>query len=122
MSASKLKSICWEAVKQGVLHRGYISSVEGQGIIHCNCRGSCTTNSCPGMKAEREQQDMQKHTRRIVSDHMLMGSFSHAGGWEGVNSFQRLREWMVSWLNPSASLVGGFIFAGYRSCTNDIIR
>jgi hypothetical protein len=24
----------------------YISLVGGQGIIHCNCRGSCTTNSC----------------------------------------------------------------------------
>ncbi len=31
----------------------YISSVRGQGIIHCNCRGSCTTNSCSCRKAGR---------------------------------------------------------------------
>jgi hypothetical protein len=30
-----------------------ISSVRGQGIVHCNCRGSCTTNSCMCKKASR---------------------------------------------------------------------
>ena len=30
-----------------------ISSVGGQGVIHCNCRGSCTTNSCSCRKAGR---------------------------------------------------------------------
>ena len=31
----------------------FISSVGGQGIIHCNCRGSCTTNGCSCKKAGR---------------------------------------------------------------------
>jgi hypothetical protein len=31
----------------------YISSVKGQGVIHCNCRGSCTTNSCSCRNAGR---------------------------------------------------------------------
>jgi hypothetical protein len=31
----------------------FISSVGGQGVIHCNCRGSCTTNSCSCRKAGR---------------------------------------------------------------------
>ena len=29
------------------------SSVGGQGLIHCNCRGSCTTNGCSCKKAGR---------------------------------------------------------------------
>ncbi len=29
----------------------FISSVGGQGVIHCHCRGSCTTNSCSCKKA-----------------------------------------------------------------------
>ena len=31
----------------------FISSVGGQGIVHCNCRGSCVTNSCTCKKAGR---------------------------------------------------------------------
>ena len=31
----------------------YILSVKGQGIIHCNCRGTCTTNTCLCKKAGR---------------------------------------------------------------------
>jgi hypothetical protein len=31
----------------------FISSVGGQGVINCNCRGSCTTNSCSCRKACR---------------------------------------------------------------------
>ncbi len=31
----------------------FLSSVGGQGIIHCNCRGSCVTNSCTCRKAGR---------------------------------------------------------------------
>ncbi len=31
----------------------FISLVGGQGVIHCNCRGSCTTNSCSCKKAGR---------------------------------------------------------------------
>jgi hypothetical protein len=31
----------------------YTSLVGGQEIIHCNCRGSCTTNSCSCRKAGR---------------------------------------------------------------------
>jgi len=31
----------------------YVSSVGGQGIIHCNCRTDCTKNSCSCKKANR---------------------------------------------------------------------
>jgi hypothetical protein len=31
----------------------YVSSVGGQGMIHCNCRGECTTNGCSCKKANR---------------------------------------------------------------------
>jgi hypothetical protein len=31
----------------------YVSSVGGQGIVHCNCRGSCQTMSCTCKKAGR---------------------------------------------------------------------
>ncbi len=31
----------------------FILLVWGQGVIHCNCRGSCTTNSCSCKKAGR---------------------------------------------------------------------
>jgi hypothetical protein len=31
----------------------FILSVGGQGVIHCNCRGSCTTNSCSCKKVSR---------------------------------------------------------------------
>jgi len=31
----------------------FVSSVGGQGIVHCNCRGSCLTNSCSCKKANR---------------------------------------------------------------------
>jgi hypothetical protein len=31
----------------------YISLVRGQGMIHCNCRGTCTTNSCLCRKVGR---------------------------------------------------------------------
>ena len=31
----------------------FISSVGGQGVIHCNCRASCTLNSCLCRKAGR---------------------------------------------------------------------
>jgi hypothetical protein len=31
----------------------FVSLVGGQGIIHCNCRGECTTNSCKCKKAGR---------------------------------------------------------------------
>jgi hypothetical protein len=31
----------------------FVSSVGGQGIIHCNCRGSCVTSSCTCRKAGR---------------------------------------------------------------------
>ena len=31
----------------------YVSSVGGQGIVHCNCRGSCLTMSCSCKKAGR---------------------------------------------------------------------
>jgi len=31
----------------------FVSSVGGQGIIHCNCRGKCTTNSCACRKTGR---------------------------------------------------------------------
>ncbi len=31
----------------------FVSFVGGQGIIHCNCRGQCTTNSCVCRKAGR---------------------------------------------------------------------
>ena len=31
----------------------YILSVGGQGIIHCMCRGTCTTNACSCKKAGR---------------------------------------------------------------------
>jgi len=30
-----------------------VSSVGGQGMIHCNCRGECTTNGCSCKKANR---------------------------------------------------------------------
>jgi hypothetical protein len=31
----------------------YVSSVGGQGIVHCNCRSDCTKNSCSCKKANR---------------------------------------------------------------------
>lgn len=31
----------------------FISSVGGQGMVHCNCRGACTTNGCSCRKAGR---------------------------------------------------------------------
>ncbi len=31
----------------------FILLVEGQGVIHCNCRGSCTSNSCSCRKVGR---------------------------------------------------------------------
>ena len=31
----------------------YVSSVGGQGMVSCNCRGDCTTNSCSCKKANR---------------------------------------------------------------------
>ncbi len=31
----------------------YILSVGGQGVMHCNCRGSCTSNTCSCRKASR---------------------------------------------------------------------
>ena len=34
-------------------HLHLVSSVGGQGMIHCNCRGECTTNGCSCKKANR---------------------------------------------------------------------
>ncbi len=31
----------------------FVSSVEGQGMVKCNCKGGCTTNSCTCRKAGR---------------------------------------------------------------------
>ena len=52
----------------------YVSSVGGQGIVHCNCRGSCqTTMSCLCKKAGRLCSFRCHRNSKIVSDNMWVG-------------------------------------------------